>query len=110
VVLLVDAVMPIGVEELFGANQSERVEQLRTDCIVARLAAIERQQRQPRAIPAAQLRQDTAVLIIRMRRDMHHARRGLQLQQLLPRLGRAILPRNGLTVRQSGDYDSDQDS
>ena len=94
-VLLVDAVVAIGDEQFLGANQAEPVEQLRTDGVVARLAAVERQQRQPRAVAAAQPREHAAMLVVGMRGGVHHAGGGAQLQELLPRLCRAVLRRNG---------------
>ena len=43
-VLLVDAVVPVGQQQFLGADQAERIEQLRADRVVAAFAAVERQQ------------------------------------------------------------------
>ena len=98
-VLLVDSVVLAGDEEFFSPDQPERVEQLRPDGVVTRLAAVERQQRHARAVVAAQLRQHAAMLVIGMRGDVHHAHGGPELLHLRPRLGGAILSRHGLPTR-----------
>ena len=107
-VLLVDAVVLVGGQQFVGADQPERVEQLRADRVVAALAAIERQQRHARAVAAAQLRQDAAVLVIRMRRDVHHAGRGLEFLDLLPCAGRAGVLGDRLR-RQRGERGTDDE-
>jgi hypothetical protein len=93
-VLLVDAVVTVGVEQLLGADQAQAVEQLRADRVVAGLAAVQRQQRHARAPAAREQRQHPAVLVVRVRGGVHRAGRRLQLEQLLPG------PRSPLVGRQ----------
>jgi hypothetical protein len=40
----IDAVILVGAKQFFGANQAERIEELRADGVVARFAAGQRQQ------------------------------------------------------------------
>ena len=110
-VLLIDAVVLVGAEQFFGANQPEAVEQLRSDRVVAGLAAIERQQRDARALAAAQHREQSSVLVVRMRGGVHDARDRLQLQQLLPRAGGASIlgKRIGAAQRDGESGDDDQE-
>src|SRR5262249_50228194 len=54
-ILPIDAVVTIGEQQFFGPDQPDSVEQLRPDGVVAGLAAGERQERDPRAVAAAQL-------------------------------------------------------
>ena len=106
-VLLVDAVVAIGHAQFFSANQAEPVEELRADGVVARLAAVEGHERQPRAVLAAQPRDHPAVLVIGMRGGVHHARCGARLLDFLPGTsGARVLRRNGLGTW--GDSDEGQ--
>ena len=59
-----------------------------------------------RALAAAQLRQQAAVLVVRMRRRVHRARRRLQLEQLLPGAGRAADPAAAVPGRHASTGDN----
>ena len=100
-VLTIEAVVAPRHQQLLGADQADGVEQLRADRVVARLAAIQRQQRDARAAAAAQLRQHPAMLVVWMRGGVHRARRRLQLEQPLPRAGRALVLRQRLRPARS---------
>ncbi len=90
-VLPIEAIVAAGHQELLGPDQSDRVEELRPNSVVARLAARQRQQRDARASPPAQLRQHAAVLVVGVRGRVHRARGRLQFQELLPGAGRALV-------------------
>ena len=92
-VLLVDAVVLVGAEQFFGSYESQRIEEFGSDRIVSRLAAIQRQQRNPSAFSAAQHGEQAAMLVVGVRGRMHDARDRAQLQQLLPRACRAAILR-----------------
>ncbi len=92
-VLIADAVICVRVEQLLGANQTQAVEQLRTDRVVARFAARQRQQRHADAVAPAEHRQHAAVFIVGMRRRVERARRRLQFHELLPETGGTFIYR-----------------
>jgi len=85
-VLAIETVIASRHQELFGPDQSDGVEQLGADRVVAGFSTIERQQRHTRASPSTQLRQHAAVLVVRMRRRVHR-------EQLLPRACRTPILR-----------------
>ena len=90
-VLVVDAIVAVGQEQLLGADEAEAVEQLGADRVVSRLSPVEREQGRPRAQAPADPGQDPAVLVVRMSGGMHRARRRPQLQELLPGAGGATV-------------------
>jgi hypothetical protein len=98
-VLPIQAVVAAGQQQLLGSNQSDRVEQLGSDRVVARLAAVQRQQRHARSLATAQLRQHAAVLVVWMRRRVHDAGGRLQLEESLPRPNDAAVLRQRLGCR-----------
>ena len=106
-VLLVHAVVAVRDPQFLGADQAEPVEQLRADGVVARLAAVERHQRQPRPVLARQPGDDAAVLVVRVRGGVHHAGRRARLQNLLPGTGRPAVLRNRLRRRRRHDQGQD---
>src|SRR5204862_5957496 len=95
-VLPVDAVVLVRAQELLGPNQAQRIEQLRADRVVARLAARQREQRYTRTIAAAEHRQHAALFVVGVRGRVEHARGGAQLEQLLPGAGGAPILRQRL--------------
>ena len=86
-VLPIDTEVLISCEQLVRPNERESFEQLRSDRVVAALAAVQRHQHDACAILAAQSREDTAVLVIRMSRAVQHARGRAEFLDLLPRAG-----------------------
>jgi len=88
-VLLVDAVVAVGQEQLLRADEAEAVEQLGADRVVSRLPPVQREESDPRAQAAADPGQDPAVLVVRVGGRVHRARRRPQLQELLPGAGGA---------------------
>ena len=82
-VLVVDAVVAVGDEQLLGADEAQPVEQLGADRVVARLAAVQGQQGETRALATAQPREHAAVLVVGMGGRVHGAGGGTELQQLL---------------------------
>ena len=94
-VLPIDSVIPIGIEQFFGPYQTESVEELGADRVVAGFAAVQRHERQPHAVPAAEQREHASVLVVGMRRGVHRAGRRRQLEDFLPRSACArVLRRN----------------
>ncbi len=102
-ILAVDSVVAVGEQQFLGANQPQRIEQLRAEGIVARLAASERQQRDLRALTPTEHRQHAAVLVVRVRGRVQHAGRRAQLQQLLPGAGGPLIRHRVLPARRCRD-------
>jgi hypothetical protein len=92
-VLRVDAVVAIGGNQFVGTDQAERVEQLRPDRVVARFATGQGEQRHAGTVTPAEHRQHTAMLVVWMGSGVHRARCRAQLQDSLPRTGRAVVLR-----------------
>jgi hypothetical protein len=80
---LPDAVELVGLQQLVGANQSQRVAVGGGDFILPALAAVQGEQRRARAQATAEVGQQRAVLVVRMRHDHHRAGGGLQAQERL---------------------------
>ena len=72
-VLPIDAVVPVRDQQFLGPDQPEAIEQLGADRVVAGLAARQREQRDSRALAAAQHRQHAAMLVVGMRGGVHRA-------------------------------------
>ena len=83
--VLVDAVIASGSQQLFGSHQSQAVEIVRRHHVGAAFAAIQRQQRHPRALAARFVGQHAAVLIVGVRGDHDQAGARVQLLQALPK-------------------------
>ena len=101
--MLVDAVVAIGDEQFLGADEAERVEELRANRVVARFAARQGQEGHARAQAATEHRQHPAVLIVWVSGGVHGARGRLQLAQLLPDAGSAPVRRRPLLAAVDGD-------
>ena len=86
---LLAAVQTTGLQQLLGADDAERIEQLAADDVLPALAAIERQIRDARVIAAGCARQKRRVFIVGMRAGVQHAGRRLQSLQQLHQAGRA---------------------
>ena len=114
-VLVVHAVVAIGNEEFLGADEAERVEKLGANCVVAGLAARQGQQRHPGALATAQEREHPSLLVVWVSGRVHRARRRLQLPELLPGAGGALIlgrslraPADASEANERGRQDRDQ--
>ena len=79
-ILLVDAVVLIGQQQLLGPDETEAIEELGADGVVPALAAVQRHERDPNPVPPAQHRQDAAVLVVRVGCRVKGAGGRLQLE------------------------------
>jgi hypothetical protein len=73
-------------QQFLGAQQSEGVEQLGADGVVARLASRDRQEDRPSADAAARGRQQRPLLVVRVGYGVQEARGGRELLEAVPRL------------------------
>ena len=85
------AVIRASLQQFIGADDPQRIVCVRRHGVLPALAAIQRQQRSPRAQPATQISQQRAVFIVRMRHNHHHAGRGSQPPQRLFQSRRAAI-------------------
>ena len=79
--VLLGAVVLMRREQLLGAEDAERVEQLGADLVLATVAARRRDQRHTHAQATRVPRQHRVVLVIRMSRRLHQRADGVQLAQ-----------------------------
>ncbi len=86
---VVQAVVAPRENELACADQSKRVEELGSDRVGARLAAIQAEQRRAGAPPAACEGEHAGVLVVGVRGDVKHAGRGGELADPVPGAQRA---------------------
>src|SRR5207249_3634455 len=70
-------------QELLGADDTERVKQLAADDVLPALASIQRDVRNSRMVAARRPRNECRVLVVWMRAGMKHACGGLQALQNL---------------------------
>ena len=75
---LLRAVEPPRLQQLLGADDAERVEQLGPDDVLSALAAVERDVGDARVIAARRARNERRILVVWMRARVEHAGRRLQ--------------------------------
>ena len=78
---LIAAIEPARLQQLFGADDAQRIEQLWPDQILPALAAIEREIADARAVAACEPRDQSGVFVVRVRARVQHTRRRLQAAQ-----------------------------
>jgi hypothetical protein len=92
------AVKPARLQQFFGADDAERLEEFRADHVLPAFAAIERKIGDARLLAPRQTRDERRVFIIRVRARVQRARSGLQTAQQLTQTERAPII-NGTHLR-----------
>ena len=87
--VLLGAVVLVRRQQLFGAEDAERIEQLRADLVLPAVTARRRHQRHAHAQAPGVPRQHRVVLVVRMRRGLHQRADGVELAQRHGQAGRA---------------------
>ena len=87
--VLLGAVELVRRQQLFGAQDAERIEQLRADLVLPAVAARRRHQRHAHAQAPRVPGQHRVVLVVGMRRGLHQRADGVELAQRHGQAGRA---------------------
>ena len=103
--VLFGSIQSVSGQELLGSQNSERVEQLRPDLVLATVTPSCRDQRCPVSLPFGEQRQQSVVLVIGMRGRHHEATDRVELAQSKAQLdsGLTRLDRLGEPLRWAQD-------
>src|SRR5581483_7390501 len=89
--VLVDAVIAAGGEEFFGSHEAQGIEVVRRHHVRAAFAAVEREQRDARALTARFVGEHAAVLVVGVRGEHDQTGPGMKFFETLPKSGRTAI-------------------